>query len=101
MAVAQQGKNIDEKLLDNYINRGRFEKNSSECRTKKHLFIIIELPIPSLDSLNDLEDRLLRIYRTDQGKSSLCYRYGDLCALDTILVYTAAEKKGSVNIFFK
>lgn len=55
---------------------------------------VLELPIPSLDSLNEIENRLIRIYRTDQGKSSLCYRYGDLCALDTILVDIAAQKKG-------
>ncbi len=57
--------------------------------------MFLELPIPTIDSLNDLEDRLIRILRTDQGKNSLCFRYGDLCSLDTIQVDVAAEKKGT------
>ncbi|CAF3840896.1 unnamed protein product [Adineta steineri] len=72
MALAQQGKNADEKLLNNYVNR--------------------EFPIPTLDTINNLEDRLLRILRSEQGKNELCFRYGDLCSLDTIQVDLAAER---------
>ncbi|CAF3957253.1 unnamed protein product, partial [Rotaria magnacalcarata] len=73
MALAQQGKIVDEKLLDNYINR--------------------ELPIPTLDNLTELEDRLIRVLRSDQGKTTFCFRYGDLCSLDTIQVEVAPDKK--------
>ncbi|CAF0924773.1 unnamed protein product [Adineta ricciae] len=73
MALAQQGKNVDERLLDNYMNR--------------------ELPIPTIDSSKELEDRLLRILRNEQGKHALCFRYGDLCSLDTIQVDLAPDKK--------
>jgi hypothetical protein len=55
----------------------------------------VELPIPTLDSVNEIENRLIRLFRTDQGKNSLCFRYGDLCSLDTIQVDVAAEKKGT------
>jgi hypothetical protein len=58
-------------------------------------FPLLELPVPTIDSLNDLEDRLIRLLRTDQGKNALCFRYGDLCSLDTIQVEVASEKKGT------
>ncbi|CAF0927168.1 unnamed protein product [Adineta ricciae] len=74
MALAQQGKNVDERLLDNYMNR--------------------ELPIPTIDSNKELEDRLLRILRNEQGQNALCFRYGDLCSLDTIQVDLVPDKKG-------
>ncbi|CAF2591171.1 unnamed protein product [Rotaria sp. Silwood2] len=74
MALAQQGKIVDEKLLDNYVNR--------------------ELPIPTIDPVNELEDRLIRILRSEQGKAIFCFRYGDLCSLDTIQMNVAPEKKG-------
>ncbi|UJR08914.1 hypothetical protein I4U23_013167 [Adineta vaga] len=76
MALAQQGKNIDEKLLDNYAHR--------------------ELPIPTLDSINTLENRLIHLLRNDQRKTTLCFRYNDLCALDTIQVDVVSEKKGVI-----
>jgi sorting nexin-8 len=58
-------------------------------------FDILELPIPTLDSINELEDRLIRLLRSDQGKNALCFRYGDLCSLDTIQIDVAPEKKGA------
>ncbi len=39
MALAQQGKTIDEKLLDNYINRGIRKKNISITDRKILSFI--------------------------------------------------------------
>ena len=90
MALAQQGKTIDEKLLDNYVNRGT-RHDIYDC----HFLLLLELPIPSIDPINDLEDRLIRTLRNDQSKNSLCFRYGDLCSLDTIQVEVAAEKKGN------
>ncbi|CAF5138138.1 unnamed protein product, partial [Rotaria magnacalcarata] len=81
MALAQQGKIVDEKLLDNYINR--------------------ELPIPTLDNLTELEDRLIRVLRSDQGKTTFCFRYGDLCSLDTIQVEVAPDKKGVIIRHFE
>ncbi|CAF4127150.1 unnamed protein product [Rotaria socialis] len=79
MALVQQGKAIDEKLLDNYVNR--------------------ELPIPALNSVTDLEDRLIRLLRNDQKKTTLCFRYNDLCILDTIQVDKVPEKKGNKHFF--
>ncbi|CAF0967319.1 unnamed protein product [Adineta ricciae] len=76
MALAQQGKTVDEKLLNNYVNR--------------------ELPTPTLDSINSLEDRLIRLIRNDQRNTTLCFRYNDLCALDTIQVSVVPEKKGVI-----
>ncbi|CAF3308914.1 unnamed protein product [Rotaria socialis] len=81
MALAQQGKIVDEKLLDNYVNR--------------------ELPIPTLDNLTELEERLIRILRSDQGKTTFCFRYGDLCSLDTIQVEVAPDKKGVIIRHFE
>ncbi|CAF3592991.1 unnamed protein product [Rotaria sp. Silwood1] len=77
MALVQQGKIVDEKLLDNYVNR--------------------ELPIPTIETLNELEDRLIRILRSEQRTTTLCFRYGDLCSLDTIQV-NAPERKGKNNL---
>ncbi|CAF0978841.1 unnamed protein product [Adineta steineri] len=76
MALVQQGKAIDEKLLNNYVNR--------------------ELPTPTIDNINTLEDRLLRLLRSEQRSSTLCFRYNDLCALDTIQVDVEPEKKGII-----
>lgn len=58
----------------------------------------VELPVPTLDSLNEFEDRFIRLLREDQQKSSLFYRYGDLCALDTIQVDLAPEMQGNLFI---
>lgn len=62
------------------------------------IFCLLELPIPTLDSLNELEDRLIRILRSDQGKTTLFFRYGDLCSLDTIQVEVVPEKKGNIYL---
>jgi hypothetical protein len=91
MALAQQGKTVDERLLDNYMNRGIVHNIS----ITKRKITFLELPIPTIDSLIDLEDRLIRILRSEQGKNALCFRYGDLCSLDTIQVEVAPEKKGN------
>lgn len=99
MALAQQGKHIDEKLLDNYVNRGSISEREREDESffastnwdRYHL----ELPIPTLDSANDIEDRFIRLLRENHAKNTLFYRYGDLCALDTIQVDLAPEMKGS------
>ncbi|CAF4506320.1 unnamed protein product [Rotaria sp. Silwood2] len=79
MALAQQGKTIDVKLLDNYVNR--------------------ELPVPKIDNIINLEDRLVRLLRSDKKKTTLCFRYNDLCSLDTIDVDVAPEKKGNKQFF--
>lgn len=55
---------------------------------------LLELPVPNIDPVNDLEDRLIRLLRDDQKKNTLCFRYGDLCALDTIQVDLAPERQG-------
>lgn len=47
-----------------------------------------------MDDIVELENRLIRLLRSEQGKVSLCFRYGDLCALDTIQMNVAPEKKG-------
>lgn len=61
----------------------------------KNSFFLPELPIPTLDNLTELEDRFIRILRSDKEKNAVCYRYGDLCSLDTIQVFVAPEKKGN------
>ncbi|CAF1173442.1 unnamed protein product [Rotaria sordida] len=73
MTLAQQGKAIDEKLLNNYVNR--------------------ELLTPTVEKITDLEDRLIRLLRNDQQKNTLCFHYNDLCVLDTIQVDLVPEKK--------
>ncbi|CAF4298706.1 unnamed protein product, partial [Didymodactylos carnosus] len=74
IALAQQGKSIDERLLDNYTNK--------------------ELPIPMIGDINDLGDRFIRLMRDNQCETILCFRYGDLCSLDTIQVELVPDKKG-------
>ena len=59
---------------------------------------MLELPIPTLGTLNELEDRLIHILRNDQGKATLFFRYSDLCSLDTIQMNVAPEKKGEKYI---
>ena len=90
MALVQQGKAVDEKLLDNFGNRGR----RRFARISIVNPAVSELPVPTIDGLNDLEDRLIRILRSDQQRDALLFRYGDLCALDTIQVDLAPEKRG-------
>jgi hypothetical protein len=77
------------------------EEKENINNRRKNIIIYLELPIPTIESLNDLEDRLIRILRTEQGKNSLCFRYGDLCSLDTIQVDVVPEKKGKKLILFK
>jgi hypothetical protein len=92
MALAQQGKVIDEKVLDNYVNRGTH--SLTRIRKAKHIFPLLELPIPTIDNITEIENRFIRLLRTVQRKNTLCFRYGDLCSLDTIQVEVAPEKKG-------
>ncbi len=94
MALAQQGKNVDEKLLNNYENRGILYELYMTERYTPYFSLRLELPIPTIGTLNELEDRLIRILRSEQGSNELCFRYGDLCSLDTIQVDVAPEKKG-------
>lgn len=68
----------------------RREAPDERCRTPS----LLELPVPTLDGVNELEDRFIRLLREDQHKSTLFYRYGDLCALDTIQVDLVPEMKG-------
>lgn len=65
---------------------------SSTCAVDR--FCRLELPIPNIDSINELDDRLLRILRSEQSKNALCFRYGELCSLETIQVDIIPEKKG-------
>jgi len=94
MALAQQGKHVDEKLLNNYENRGILYETYITERYTSYFFLRLELPIPTIGTLNELEDRLIRILRSEQGSNELCFRYGDLCSLDTIQVDVAPDKKG-------
>ncbi|CAF1258079.1 unnamed protein product [Rotaria sordida] len=79
MALAQQGKTIDEKLLDNYVNR--------------------DLPIPKIDSITDLEDRLIHLLRNAQKNTTLCFRYNDLCIIIRHVEYeiTSMRLKNKVS----
>ena len=93
MALVQQGKPVDERLLENYVNRGRErEKVDADQRGWD-----LELPSPTLDSRTELGDRLVRLLRADQTQTNLCFRYNDLCSLDTIQVDLAAAKKGQCS----
>ena len=93
MALAQQGKPIDGKLLDNYANRGiEYETKIEEgCR----FICILELPTPTFDTIDKLEYRLSNLLQNDRRKSTNYFRYDDLCSLDTIHVEIAPEKKGN------
>ncbi|CAF1110489.1 unnamed protein product [Didymodactylos carnosus] len=79
IALAQQGKPIDEKLLENYTNK--------------------ELPVPIIGDINELGDRFIRLLRDNHSQTILCFRYGDLCSLDTIQVELVPEKKGNTHNF--
>lgn len=57
----------------------------------------LDLPIPTIDDIIELENRLIRLLRSEQGRVSLCFRYGDLCSLDTIQINVAPEKKGTFS----
>lgn len=57
-------------------------------------FLVEELPIPIIGSIPNLEDRLVRLLRNNQANSTLCFRYNDLCELDTVQLNIIAEKKG-------
>ena len=46
--------------------------------------------------MSQLEDCLVRLFRNEQRKNVLCFRYNDLCALDTIQVNKVPEKKGVI-----
>lgn len=89
MALSQQGRTIDERILDNYGDRG-----DRYLFEKKDYLVDLDLPVPTIDNITDLENRLIRLLRSEQGKTSLCFRYGDLCSLDTIQINVAPEKKG-------
>ncbi|XP_014681641.1 PREDICTED: sorting nexin-8-like [Priapulus caudatus] len=74
-ALAQQGKTISEKLLENFSTQ--------------------ELPIPSLGDLNALKTLSVQV-RREKNPTVLGYTYPELCELDSISVELAAEKKGLV-----
>jgi hypothetical protein len=44
---------------------------------------------------------LVRLLRSNQRNSTLCFRYNDLCSLDTIQVDVVPEKKGNQHLFLK
>ncbi|XP_041364313.1 sorting nexin-8-like [Gigantopelta aegis] len=74
-ALAQQGKAINEKLLETYSGQ--------------------ELPKPSLGDLSDLKIMSQRV-RRDQNPNVLAFSYNDLCELDTVKVELVPEKKGLI-----
>ncbi|XP_077979974.1 sorting nexin-8-like [Glandiceps talaboti] len=72
-ALAQQGKSINEKLLETFSDQ--------------------ELPKPSLGDLSDLKSFSTQL-RREKNPSVLGYSYGELCELDNIKLELAPEKKG-------
>ncbi|KAL4240652.1 sorting nexin [Mactra antiquata] len=74
-ALAQQGKNINEKLLESFSGQ--------------------ELPRPSLGDLSDLRAAGVRI-RREKSPNILGFSYDELVALDSIKVELLPEKKGLI-----
>lgn len=80
-----------------------FGKFFESRRAKKRVFFFAsnvfvlrfsEFPIPNVPSIDAIENRFLEILRSEPLVENLCFRYGDLCALDTISVDLVPEKKG-------
>ncbi|KAK6170518.1 hypothetical protein SNE40_018894 [Patella caerulea] len=74
-ALAQQGKNINEKLLESFSGQ--------------------ELPKPSLGDLSDLKTTSIRL-RREKNPNVLGLNYSELCNLDTVKVELVPEKKGLI-----
>ncbi len=55
--------------------------------------------MPTIDNINSLADRLVRLLRSVPRKNTLCFRYNELCLLDTIQVDVVPEKKGEQKRF--
>lgn len=72
-AHAQQGKQINEKLLEHFSGQ--------------------ELPKPLLGDLSELKYRSNRL-RWEKNPSDVCFTYQELCAMDNINVNIIPEKKG-------
>ncbi|KAK2150840.1 hypothetical protein LSH36_386g02005, partial [Paralvinella palmiformis] len=73
VALAQQGKTINDKILETYSDQ--------------------ELPKPSLGELADLKALSIRI-RREKNPNVLGYNYQELCDFDSIFVELVPEKKG-------
>ncbi|XP_064631538.1 sorting nexin-8-like isoform X2 [Lineus longissimus] len=74
-ALAQQGKPLNEKILETYTDQ--------------------ELPKPLLGDISDLKALSVKV-RRDRNPNVLSYRYHELCELDTIKVELVPEKKGLI-----
>ncbi|XP_006821836.1 sorting nexin-8-like [Saccoglossus kowalevskii] len=75
VALAQQGKSINEKILETYSDQ--------------------ELPKPSLGDLSDLKSLSIQV-RREHNPNLLGYSYHELCDLDNIKVELAPEKRGLI-----
>ncbi|XP_052267005.1 sorting nexin-8-like [Dreissena polymorpha] len=74
-ALAQQGKNINEKLLESFSGQ--------------------ELPKPTLGDLSDLKAASVRLKR-EKSPNVLGFTYAELSELDTVKVELLPEKKGLI-----
>jgi sorting nexin-8 len=74
-ALAQQGKSINDKILESYSDQ--------------------ELPKPSLGDLGDL-NHLSAQLRRERNPTVLGYTYDEICAFDSIKVELVPEKKGLI-----
>ncbi|KAK7112126.1 sorting nexin-8-like isoform X2 [Littorina saxatilis] len=74
-ALAQQGKSINEKLLETFSGQ--------------------ELPRPNLGDLSDMKAASVRL-RRERTPNVLGYSFSDLCELDNIKVELVPEKKGLI-----
>ncbi|XP_059174908.1 sorting nexin-8-like [Physella acuta] len=74
-ALAQQGKSVNDKLLETFSGQ--------------------ELPKPSLGDLSDLKASSLRL-RRERTPNVLCFDYKDLCEIDSIKLELVPEKKGII-----
>ncbi|ESO94914.1 hypothetical protein LOTGIDRAFT_175283 [Lottia gigantea] len=74
-ALAQQGKQLNEKLLESFSGQ--------------------ELPKPALGDLTDLKNTSMKL-RRQKNPNVLGLNYSDLCNLDTVKVELVPEKKGLI-----
>ncbi|CAL1529392.1 unnamed protein product [Lymnaea stagnalis] len=74
-ALAQQGKSINDKLLETFSGQ--------------------ELPKPSLGDLSDLKASSLKL-RRERTPNVLCFDFKELCEIDSIKLELVPEKKGII-----
>lgn len=91
IAVAQQGKPVEDWALDAYADKGE----AANIKSRAYHMISTDLPMPKLAPLKETVKEEIKLV-DNSSPTTFEYSYQDLQKLDTITVQLVPEKKGVV-----